>query len=91
MDSTLNRFQLRIARYISHLWTIIPGRDLDICHLCGSTSNDIICHSVAECRVTFPMKTHFINWVSNEISVDLYNELALCDAEQYLTKVLGAT
>ena len=23
--------------------------------------------------------------------MDLYNELTLCDAEQYLTKVLGAT
>ena len=86
-----NRIQLRLARYISHLWTIIPGRDLDFCHLCGSISNDIVCHSVAECRVTFPLKEHFINWVSNEISVDLYNELTLCDAEQYLTKVLGAT
>ena len=53
-----------------YIWTIITGRDIGICHLCGSISSDIICHSVAECRVTFPLKEHFINWVSSEISVD---------------------
>ena len=31
-----------------------------------------------------------MKWVSSEISVDLYIEITLCDAEQYITKVLGA-
>ena len=33
---------------------------------------------------------HSINWVFDEINIDFYNELISCDAEQFMSKVLGA-
>ena len=40
--------------------------------------------------MNLPLKEHFINWVKDEISIELYNELVTCDAEHFLDKVLGA-
>ena len=82
--------QLPLSRYISHLWTLIPDKDINVCRLYGRLNSDIIRHSVAECRVTLTLKEHFINWVKDEVSIEFYNELVTCDAEHFLDKVLGA-
>ena len=37
-----NRFQLRLSRYISHLWTVSPDKDINVCHHCGRLNSDII-------------------------------------------------
>ena len=85
-----NRFQLKLARYISHIWTAIPDKNINICRLCGVLNNDIIRHSVAECRVTLPLREHFIHWVMNVNGIELRNELISCDPEHFLITVLGA-
>ena len=33
---------------------------------------------------------HFINWVFDEINIDLYSEIFSLDAEQFLSYVFGA-
>ena len=48
-----NRFQLRLSRYISHLWINIPDEDINVCRLCGRLNSEIIHHSVAECWSDF--------------------------------------
>ena len=68
----------------------MPDKNINICRLCGALNNDIIRHSVAECRVTLPLREHFIHWVMDENSIELYNELISCDPECFLIKVLGA-
>ena len=80
-----NRFQLRLSRYIPHIWTVIPDKDINVCRLCGCINSDIIRHSVAESRV-IPLKEYFINLVFDENSIDLYNELNSCNVEQFLFK-----
>ena len=81
-----NRFQLKLARYIFHMWTVIPDKNINICRLCGALNNYILRHSVAQCRVTLPLREHFIHWVMNENEVELHNELISCDPEHFLIR-----
>ena len=72
------------------IWTAIPDKNINICRLCGALNSYIIRHSVAECRVTLPLKEHFIHWVMNENGIELHNKLISCDPEHFLIKILGA-
>ncbi len=87
--SSRTSVQLKLADFIAQLWVCLPDREHSICRLCNGITEDVLCHAIAECTFTMPLRDAFLDRVHRSVTSAAYNELELSHGECLLRKMIG--